>query len=112
MFILFPDPVTRKYSPERHRSMQRILFVWLLIAVLCLAALPAAAQESRGAITGQISDPSGAALGGANVVIANIETGAVTRLVTNDIGAYLAPLLQPGLYRLEVERSGFKRAVK
>lgn len=88
--------------------------VWLLLVLsICLSAVsPAVAQESRGAITGQVTDPGGAVIVGANVIITNLETGTGVKLATNESGNYVAPLLQPGFYRVEVQQTGFTRFLR
>lgn len=82
---------------------------WL---ILCLLSVTIAAQEFRATINGRVSDASGAAVVGAQVIVINLDTNAVNRAVSSDSGDYVIPALQPGRYRLEVEASGFKKAVR
>ena len=85
------------------------------IVVLCLAvmaALPAAGQEARGTILGRVTDPQGAVVPGASVVITNIETNSIHRLTTNETGYYEVPLLDGGKYTIAAELSGFKKVVR
>ncbi|MBI4875210.1 MAG: carboxypeptidase regulatory-like domain-containing protein [Acidobacteria bacterium] len=77
------------------------------VLFFCAAA---AAQESRGAIGGRVVDAHEAGIPRARVTITNLETGVVTTLDTNDRGAYVAPLLLPGNYRVAARQPGFKRA--
>mgnify|MGYP005850771553 FL=1 len=70
------------------------------------------AQETRGSITGTVTDPQGAVIAGAAVVVTNTGTGTSARLTTNASGYYEAPLLLPGSYSISVEFAGFKRAVR
>ena len=70
------------------------------------------AQESRGSIVGKVADQSGAVLPGATVEITNKAMGTKTSLVTNDQGFYQATYLLSGLYRIEVQVSGFKKFVR
>src|ERR1700674_3138307 len=72
----------------------------------------ASAQESRGSLTGKVSDQNGAVLPGATVVIKNIETNAASTSTTNDEGSYTFPLLQPGNYSLTVTATGFTQATR
>jgi len=77
-------------------------------ALLVLFAFGAAnSQESRGSLTGKITDQNGAVLPGATVVIKNIETNVTATIITNDEGSYTFPLLQPGNYSLTVTATGF-----
>lgn len=72
----------------------------------------APAQDTRGNISGTVTDSQNAAIAGAAVVIANKGTGTSTKLVTNASGYYEAPLLLAGEYRVTVENAGFKRSVR
>ncbi|PYQ22519.1 MAG: hypothetical protein DMF79_05800, partial [Acidobacteria bacterium] len=78
-------------------------------AALATVALPAAAQEFRGAILGRVTDPQGAALPGAAVTVTNEKTGVSSGTATQADGAYAVPFLIPGVYRAEVELSGFSK---
>src|SRR5687768_18392652 len=80
---------------------------WVLLLSLAVA-LPAAAQETRGNISGTVKDSTGV-IPGATVLIVNTDTGAKQELTTNNSGYFEAPLLQPGTYEITVEMSGFKR---
>ncbi len=85
-----------------------------LALLFCLLASMSqlAAQESRGTIAGSVLDPSGAVVPGAQVVVVNTAMGTRVVLRTNTEGRYAAPLLIPGLYTVEVEAPGFKKAVR
>jgi hypothetical protein len=79
---------------------------------LLLAASLSWSQDTRGTITGRVTDPSGAIIAGATVVVSNTAMGTKTNVSTNSEGLYRAPLLSPGLYDVEVSSPGFKRAVR
>jgi hypothetical protein len=80
----------------------------LLLFVLFLSA-SAYTQNSRGSITGQITDPNGAILPHVAVIVLNTDTGAVSKVTTTSDGFYTAPSLQPGPYEVTVEANGFKK---
>jgi hypothetical protein len=86
--------------------------IFSLIAILCLLTTSVWAQDTRGTITGRVTDPSGAVITGATVVVSNPATGSKTTLNTNADGLYRASLLQPGLYDIEVIAPGFKKALR
>ena len=69
-------------------------------------------QDTRGTINGRISDPSGALIPGASVVVTNVAMGTRATFKTNQDGYYQAPLLMPGTYQIEVSVTGFKKAVR
>lgn len=67
-----------------------------------------AAQQVQGRIHGLILDSSGAVVGGAEVEVRRIETGA-TRLATSGAnGRYSMPALPPGTYSVGVSAEGFR----
>ena len=80
--------------------------------LLLMAFVMAGAQESRGSLTGTVTDPNGAALPGATVEIRNVETNVANTANTNDEGAYSFPLLNPGRYTLTVTVQGFANATR
>jgi Carboxypeptidase regulatory-like domain len=80
--------------------------------LLLIAIVTAGAQEFRGSITGQITDPNGAAIPGATVTLKNIETNAETTAVSTEDGSYSFPLVQPGKYTLTVTQEGFNTLLR
>jgi hypothetical protein len=82
-------------------------------AVFCLAIAAACwSQETRGIITGTISDPSGAVIPGATVVVTNTAMGTKTTLTANQGGLYQANYLIPGIYQVEASSPGFRKIVR
>jgi len=88
--------------------MQRT--VWLLILAVLLP-LTAAAQETRGNISGTVRDAQGV-VPGAMVRITNIDTKVTQNLVTNASGYFEAPLLNPGNYEVNVQMPGYKASTR
>ncbi len=70
------------------------------------------AQATSATVTGEITDSTGSVVSGASVSIANINTGIVSNAVTNNQGLYRVSGLEPGLYRVNVGKQGFKSIVK
>jgi hypothetical protein len=84
----------------------------LLLGILVLGlGLPMFAQSGRGTITGIVKDPSGAVVPGADITITEKDTGVVTRTVSTEAGAYRAPYVPPGMYKITAALAGFKTAV-
>jgi hypothetical protein len=83
-----------------------------LFAALLLLASVMTAQDTRGAINGRITDPSGAVVPGATVVVANPAIGIRNTVTTNPDGYYQAALLPPGIYQIEAIAQGFKKAIR
>ncbi|MFL6257483.1 MAG: carboxypeptidase regulatory-like domain-containing protein [Pyrinomonadaceae bacterium] len=87
---------------------RRTGFALLLIAA---CALTAAAQSNKGTITGTVTDPQGAVVKGAKVTATNVATGEAREATTGDEGTYSMPALDPGIYRVTVDASGFSQSI-
>lgn len=84
----------------------------LLVAALLLAPSTSHAQTTAATIVGDITDPSGAAIPGATVVVTNEGTGVAREAVTNEVGQYRVAPLNPATYEVRVETAGFKTQVR
>ena len=62
-----------------------------------------------GTILGTVNDETGAVVPKVTVTVTNERTGSVRTTATNEEGSYQVPALLPGLYRVELEASGFKK---
>jgi hypothetical protein len=78
------------------------------IAAGLLLAVLAAAQTSRGTVTGTVTDPSGGVVGGASVELSHIATGVRRMAITNSAGIYRVDAVDLGKYELRVAHAGFK----
>jgi hypothetical protein len=78
----------------------------ILVIVLALAS-PLAGQTYHGGIRGEVRDADGV-IPGATVVVRSESTLTSRTTVTNDVGQYAFPSLQPGTYTVKVEVQGFK----
>ncbi len=90
--------------------MKSIRLLAVLMSLVLTAGV-ALSQTSEGRILGTVSDQSGAVISGAKVTITNIRTEVSRQLVTTNAGEYVAPNLEPGMYTVSAEASGFKKAV-
>src|SRR5262249_46051862 len=81
-------------------------FAAMLLAC-CLGLDATNAQVLYGSLTGNVTDPSGAALPSAHVEAVNVGTGVVSTATTNDHGVYLFSDLQPGTYKVTVSAANF-----
>jgi len=78
-------------------------------ALLILAVGSALAQSATtGALTGTITDASGAVIVGATVTATNVATGQSRSVATDTSGLYKISLLPPGNYSVKFSASGFK----
>jgi hypothetical protein len=83
-------------------KIQTFLFLLTLFAVNS-----AHAQSPTGIIAGIVTDPAGAAVAGARIVITNRSTAARRNLTTSEDGEYSAAALPPGDYHITAEATGF-----
>ena len=80
-----------------------------LILLLALVLLNTAAfSQETATIVGTVTDPTGAAVPGAKVLITNTDTGLVRSTQTGATGNFAAPELPFGHYTVRVEAQGFK----
>jgi Carboxypeptidase regulatory-like domain/TonB-dependent Receptor Plug Domain len=80
--------------------------------LLLLQSTPAVSQNTNATIRGEVFDPSGAIIPKAQVVIVNQDTGTtVFRGNTDSAGAFVAPEVIPGIYRVIVTATGLKQSV-
>jgi len=70
--------------------------------------LPSFAQQTLGAITGTVTDQSGAAVPDATVKAVNVGTDLEVAAQTKSNGSYVIPDLPAGTYRVTVTKEGFK----
>lgn len=82
-----------------------------VIAVILISLTCAIAQTNKGAISGAVVDPNGAAVPGASVTITNLGTGQKVTVTTGDSGSFTVQSLDPVTYSVLVEAKGFKKAV-
>src|SRR5215472_15688789 len=94
----------------RVRQIRAILVMLCLVAFMTVQALAQAVNNAQ--IHGAITDPTGAAIVGAQVTATQTDTGMVRRTVTNSDGAFALPNLPVGPYNLEVTASGFQNYVQ
>jgi hypothetical protein len=76
-----------------------------------LLYVPVLATGPTGAITGTITDPSGAVVPGARITVRDEGTNATREAQTNEDGDYTVALLPPAHYRVSAEKAGFRRSV-
>jgi hypothetical protein len=82
------------------------------MALVLLAAAAAFGQDFRGAISGTITDTTGAVLPGVNVAVTNVDTNVSANVVTDGSGFYRAAYLNSGTYSVTARLDGFKTVVR
>jgi hypothetical protein len=105
--------VLANIAVRERRDMYRFVIA-IGLAVCLLLAFPRQmrAQEFRATLTGQVTDPDGRAVAGAQVQATNVETGSVYNADTSNAGVYYIPYVVPGTYTVQVNATGFKTAIQ
>src|SRR5438876_5685191 len=78
-----------------------------VLVLLCLAS-PVWSQTTNATLGGTVSDSTGALIPGVSITATNTQTGIVTTVITNESGTYNFASLQPGVYNLSAELTGFQ----
>ncbi len=102
-----------------HQSFSNACERWIVVLTLIFAAVLglglsaslAWAQATAAAVNGTVRDPGGAVITEATVVLHNRDTNLDRVTVTNSVGAYVMPNVQPGNYDLRASKTGFGPAV-
>jgi hypothetical protein len=85
----------------------------LLIGVVCLMVLPLAVfSQTTAGLTGAVVDSSGAVMPGTKVTLTSTETGVQREVATNESGIYEFTTLQPGTYKLTLQKEGFAQVTQ
>lgn len=87
-------------------TLMAVLTVVLLLSSVVLAQV----VTVTGSVAGTVTDPSGAAIVNANLVLKSTTTGATRTTKTNTSGYYTFQYLPPGPYSLSTSSAGFKTA--
>jgi len=88
------------------------LIGWCVLPGISSGSGVAYAQNTNATIRGQVFDPTGALVPSAKVIIVNEQTNVVVfNGVSDSAGAFVAPQVIPGTYRITVSADGLKQAV-
>jgi hypothetical protein len=82
------------------------------VLLLALALIPSNLLAQGGgtaAVSGHVTDPSGAIIPGAAINITNLATGLAHSTVSNNVGAFSVLSLPPAFYQITVEKEGFQQ---
>src|SRR5499427_5438921 len=99
---------------NKARHVRNLLLKSALLfgAILVSSAGVSYGQAVNGTLLGTVTDPAGAVVPGANVTITEVNTNLSRSTVTNESGNYVFGDLDRGVYRIEVQLSGFKKAIR
>jgi len=83
-----------------------------LIGFAVLAVAPIFAQAVNGTLVGTVTDSAGGVVPNAKVTLTAVETGIAQANQTNQSGNYAFPNLKPGVYKVEIEVTGFRKSIR
>ena len=89
-------------------TSKKIVFLAVVLALVLSAPALWAQSASTSALTGTVTDPTGAVLPGVTVTATAVATNQSRTVVTTESGVYRIPLLDPGSYRVRFGLPGFK----
>ncbi len=101
----------QSFSNACERWIVVLTLIFAAVLGLALSASIAWAQATSAAVNGTVRDPGGAVITEATVVLHNRDTNLDRVTVTNNVGAYVMPNVQPGNYDLRASKTGFGPAV-
>ena len=82
---------------------------WGVLVVLASCVLLTAQNVVlTGALSGRVTDQSGAIVPGASVVVRSLATGVQQSAETNHAGLYRFPVVMPGTYSITASLKGFR----
>lgn len=90
-------------------SRARPFWSALLMMLMICGTVPA--QSGKSSVRGTVLDPNSQVVAGAQVTLTSSETNSARTQTTNDKGVFVFDLISPGLYRIDVEVTGFKKSV-
>lgn len=84
----------------------------LVVVCLLVACVPSLSAQAtgRGALTGKVTDASGALVANATLTATSVDTGQSRTATTGTDGTYKFDVLVPGNYRVKIEAAGLKTA--
>jgi hypothetical protein len=104
-------PVTT--VPRLGRQLTRFGLMSALLILGGMYATPSLAQTAAtGAIAGVVTDPSGAVVENAKIVVRSETTGDSRSAISASNGTFVVSLLPPGAYTVRASRDGFKELVR
>jgi Carboxypeptidase regulatory-like domain len=91
----------------RVRLQRAVLRSALLMSLVVLTSNGSFAQVSTATLNGVVTDPQGAVVPNATLVLRNVDTSVESKTVSNGAGAYEILSITPGRYTLDASASGF-----
>ncbi len=93
------------------KTVTHKLLSFLLLACVFVWTNTGFAQQTQASLTGQVLDPQGAEISGADVTIKNLDTNITRNTKSDASGRYTVTSLNPGRYSVSVKLAGFTEKV-
>ena len=84
----------------------------IMLVVICLLPSLLAAQSFRGAIRGEVTDPSGAVVSDAKITVKGLANGIARSVTSGPDGVYIITELPASQYEISVEVPGFVKTLQ
>jgi Carboxypeptidase regulatory-like domain/TonB dependent receptor len=94
------------------KKLQLMGTILAMLLAVFIGVKPLSAQEVTAAITGTVTDPSGAPIAGASVTARDVDRGTSYPAQTNSDGVYYLARIPIGNYEVRLEAKGFQTAVR
>src|SRR5204863_4905404 len=101
--------IARRSHPIRPGGVMMRIRPALVLALVAAVVLPAvlSAQSFQGTLRGVVKDAQGV-IPGASVAMTNEANGVTRDTVTNGVGEYSFPAVDPGTYTVKATVQGYK----
>jgi len=99
----------------QHRLLSNVMLGWLAILAIAIMLIPLSANaqiSGTGAISGTVTDSTGAVIPNATVSATSVDTNLRTVRSTTSAGDYNITPLTPGVYIVTVTAKGFEKYVQ
>jgi hypothetical protein len=87
--------------------LTRLSFFFLTGFICFLSVASCFAQSESAAVSGRVTDSSGAVVVDAKIQLVSMERDSVQETATNTAGIYVFPAVRPGNYQISVKKEGF-----
>jgi hypothetical protein len=95
----------RKTTTTFFLSALTLICIWAASGSLVYA------QSNKGSIIGTVTDPNGAVVPNAKIIVSNNATRQPIEVTSNDSGEFAVTNLDPGVYSVRAEAGGFKTVI-
>lgn len=102
----------RRVSSNRESKLLRSCLRGLVVAFLLSMSAILFGQGYFGSVSGEITDPSGAIVPGAKVILTDQQKGYTFTATSDSSGLYRFTSIPPGLYSVSAELEGFEKEVR